>query len=397
MLFDYDRYCAVASSLYQLIAGPGAFDSLAADPVWRQRHEQALTALLETSDTLQRTLSVASHDRAVVRFLLLFVQDVFEGACKHFAATILAQIGPRTYAALMDMQRSAALIHQVNDQPRTRTLSEGLLGSLRNSSGHYDFDVRGELVVLNPGPREEAYTAEAFTDELLYFVESAAALCLAFEIALMQRGLPTATPAGHPLLAPDYVLRLLATAAGLKNVDVIIEASEVSVVGTGAVASPIPTVGALLTIIPETIETLTFTWDDGERLRQLAVPLSLARAHMKLEPESFEKELAFIELCRMTTLNGQPYYTLEAFRHWVALQAGAAVKAPPIQSGQRYRVLRALATRVGDLHCAEVLRLVTRARRLIAQNEQVDPEALTALDELSAWESTPVTDIFAEA
>jgi len=62
---------------------------------------------------------VAQHDRAAVRSVLLFVQDVYEGACKHFAATILAQLGTRTYAESMAERRTAPLVHHVRDNAMT--------------------------------------------------------------------------------------------------------------------------------------------------------------------------------------------------------------------------------------------------------------------------------------
>jgi hypothetical protein len=397
VVYDYDRFSGVASVLYQLMAGPGAFAVLAADSAWRQRHEKALVALLDSSDMVERMLSVAPHDRATVRSLLLFVQDVFEGACKHFAATILAQTGSRTYADLMDGRRSAALVHQVNDDPSTQPLAEGLLGRLRNSSGHYDFEVRNELIILDPGPREVVRTAEEFTDDLLYFVESAAALCLAFEIALAQRGTPTVITGGHPLLTPEYVLRLMATAAGLWDVRVTMMADTIAVVGTGALEAPFSTAGALLTAIPERVAVLSLVWDVDGRLRELVVPVPLARSYLQVdETDTFAKELAFMELGCMTTLDGQPFYTPAAFRHSVALKAGAVVKATPTERGRRFRILRELAIRVGDLHCAEVLRLITRVQRLMVQGEVAEPDALQALDELSAWESTPVSEVFVE-
>jgi hypothetical protein len=395
--YDYDRFCGVASTLYQLISGPGAFAVLAADPAWRQRHEKALVALLDSSDMVERMLSVAPHDRAVVRSLLLFVQDVFEGVCKHFAATVLAQTSPRTYADLMDGRRSAALVHQVNDNPSTQLLAEGLLGRLRNSSGHYDFEVRNELIVLDPGPREAVLTAEEFTDDLLHFVESAAALCLAFEVALAQRGTPTVITDGHPLLTPEYVLRLMATAAGLWDVQVKVLPDTIAVVGTGALESPLSTAGAFLTAIPEGTSVLSLAWDVDGRVRELVVPVPLARSYLQVEEtDAFAKEVAFTELGCMTTLDGQPFFTQAAFRHSVALKAGAVVKATPTEMGRRFRILRELAIRVGDLHCAEVLRLVTRVQRLMMQGEVAEPGALQALDELSAWESTPVSEVFVE-
>jgi len=147
--------------------------------------------VVDSSDTLHNMLAAAQHDRAAVRSVLLFVQDIYEGTCKHFAATILAQLGTRTYAESTAARRTAPLVHHVRDNAMTRSLAEGLLGPLRNAIGHNDYAVRDGSVVLEPGPFETVMTDVQFADAALLFTESAMALSLAFEIALVQRGTAT--------------------------------------------------------------------------------------------------------------------------------------------------------------------------------------------------------------
>ncbi len=393
-LFDYDRFCSIARTLYSLISGQNTFDSLAIDPAWLDRHRRALIAFIDSGELLQNMISTAPHDRAVVRSLLLYVQDIFEGACKHFAATILAVIGTKPYDQAMT-GRSAPLVHHVNDNPTTRMLAEGLLGRLRNSSGHYDFEVRGDLVVLDPGPNELPMSGPTFTNELLYFTESAMALCLAFEIALAQRGTPTPPLQEHSLLSPTHVVRLMLASSGLSDVSIAVVEDLIFVEGTGQLSSPIATVGGLLTALPDNLATLIIEWDEGGQNRVLNVPLALARLY-SLQSDEFDRELAFMELCCLTTLDGSPFMTQAGFRHSVALKAGSVVKSAPLEMASMFRRLRDLAARTGDDHCAEVLRLVMRVQRLLAQGEVAEPAATRALDELSEWERTPVTQVFAE-
>lgn len=138
------------------------------------------------------------------------------------------------------------------------------------------------------------------------------------------------------------------------------------------------------------------TWHEAERTRCLNVPLDLARAHARCEAESLEHELSFMELAHMTTLDGERFLTQAAFRHSVALKAGAVVKGTPQEFGIRFRVLRDLCTRVGDQAFAETLRLVMRAQRLITMKEPADAPTTHAVDELLAWEQQRVHKPFVE-
>ncbi len=120
----------------------------------------------------------------------------------------------------------------------TCSLAEGLLGPLRNASGHNDYDVRDGSVVLEPGPTETVMTDVQFTDAALLFTESAMALSLAFEIALVQRGASTQPENGQSLLSPDRVVRLLMASSGLSDVSVEMTSEAAVIAGNGTVRSP---------------------------------------------------------------------------------------------------------------------------------------------------------------
>lgn len=396
VLLDYDRFCALAEKLYRLLAAPGPFDALVNDAEWRGRHQRALTAIVDSSDTLQNMLAVAQHDRAAVRSVLLFVQDLYEGACKHFAATILAQLGKKTYAEYLAAQRTTPLVHHVRDNAKTCSLAEGLLGPLRNASGHNDYAVGDGSVVLEPGPGETVMTDAQFADAALLFTESAMALSLAFEIALVQRGASTQPENGQSLLSPERVVRLLMTSSGLSDVFVEVTSDAVVISGRGTVALPMMLTAAALPALPETVTTLSLGWQEGSRTRVLTVPLDLARAHSRLPGGTLEQELALIELCSTTMLDDDHYLTRVGFRHFVARKAGSAVSSTPQEFGTMFRTLRQLSTRVGDHHCAEVLRLATRVQRLAAQDEVAEPAALQAVEELLQWEQQPIARPFAD-
>jgi len=273
VLLDYDCFCSLAAALYRLLAVPGPFDALVLNSEWRGRHQRALTVVVDSSDTLHNMLAVAQHDRAAVRSVLLFVQDIYEGACKHFAATILAQLGTRTYAESMAARRTAPLVHHVRDNAMTCSLAEGLLGPLRNASGHNDYDVRDGSVVLEPGPFETVMTDVQFTDAALLFTESAMALSLAFEIALVQRGASTQPENGQSLLSPDRVVRLLMASSGLSDVFVEVTSEAAVIAGRGTVASPMTLIAAVLPALPESVTTLSLEWEADSHTRVLSVPV----------------------------------------------------------------------------------------------------------------------------
>lgn len=396
ILFDYDRFCSLAATLYRLLQQPGAFDALVTDDEWLTWHKDAHTKLADAGETLQNMLAVAQHDRAAVRAVLLYTQDIFEGACRHFAATILAHLGTGTYADHMEYRQKRPLAQYLRDNAASRDLAVGLLGPLRNASGHNDYEIREGLIVLGRGRSEIVLSDVDFADSALLFAESAMALSLAFEVALLQRGTPTSVEHNQSLLSPDVLLRLLIASAALSDVEVNLSTEVITVTGRGTLASPLATVGAVLPAVPESAKTLTLTWCEAERSRCLSVPLDLARAHARCEPDSIEQELAFMELAHMTTLNGEPYFTLDAFRHAIALKAGAVVNGKGQEFGIRFRLLRDLCARVGDNDLAETLRLVTRAQRLLAMKEPADARTAQAVDRLLALEKQRVPNSFLE-
>jgi len=396
ILFDYDRFCALAAKLYQLLQAPGAFDTLLADNDWRTWHQDSHTKLADAGETLHSMLEAAQHDRHAVRAVLLFVQDIFEGACRHFAATILAHLGTGTYAEHMEHRAKRPLVRYLHDNPTSRDLADGLLGPLRNASGHNDYELRDGLIVLDRGQSETILSDVEFADAALLFTESAMALSLAFEVALLQRGVPTSIEHSQSLLSPEAMLQLLVASSGLSNVDVDLSTDVVTVSGWGILASPMATVGALQLALPETATTLVLTWHEPERTRSLRVPIELARKHARYEAGSIEHELSFIELVRMTTLDGERFMTSNGFRHLIAMKAGAVVKGTPQEFGLRFRMLRDLSARVGDHEFAETLRLVMRAQRLIAMKEPADAATTQAVDELLAWEQQRVPNSFVE-
>jgi len=132
------------------------------------------------------------------------------------------------------------------------------------------------------------------------------------------------------------------------------------------------------------------------KLSYVALPVDLARACSRLPTGTLEQDLAHIELCSTTMLDGDSYLTRAGFRHLVALKAGSAVSSTPQDVGNMFRTLRQLSTRVGDHHCAEVLRLVTRVQRLATQDEVAEPAALRAVEELLHWEQQRIARPFAD-
>ncbi|MEO7259860.1 MAG: hypothetical protein ABI047_01095 [Jatrophihabitantaceae bacterium] len=396
VLFDYDRFCSIAATLYRLLKSPGAFDALVADDEWRTWHKDAHTKLADAGETLQNMLAVAQHDRAAVRAVLLFAQDIYEGACRHFAATILAHLGTGTYSEHMQNRQKRPLVQYLRDNAAGYDLAVGLLGPLRNASGHNDYEVRDGLIVLGRGQSETVLTDAQFADMALMFTESATALSLTFEVALLQRGIPTAVEDDQSLLSPETMLRLLVASAGLSDIVVDLSADTTVITGAGTLRSPMPTIGALLLALPDTTTTLILGWQESDRTRILNVPLDVARAHAALPSGTLEQELAFLELCSLTKLDDAPLLTQAGFRHSVALKAGAVVQGTPQEFGTRFRMLRALCTRVGDDDFAETLRLVMRAQRLIAIKELADARTKQAVDDLLAWEQQRVPSPFAE-
>ena len=183
------------------------------------------------------------------------------------------------------------------------------------------------------------------------------ALSLAFEIALVQRGASTQPENGQSLLSPDRVVRLLMASSGLSDVFVEVTSEAAVIAGRGTVASPMTLIAAVLPALPETVTTLSLEWEADSHTRVLSVPVDLARACSRLPTGTLEQDLAHIELCSTTMLDGDSYLTRAGFRHLVALKAGSAVSSTPQDVGNMFRTLCQLSTRV---------LVITTARRFSA-------------------------------
>jgi hypothetical protein len=156
-----------------------------------------------------------------------------------------------------------------------------------------------------------------------------------------------------------------------------------------------PTVGALLAIVPETVDTVSLTWRTDEQDRHMVIPANLARIYSS-QDDDLSKQLAFLVLCSRTTLDGLPYLTREGLRQNIARRVGEVSDDEYSAKLRRLRLLATVALDAGDTECERVLRLVMRAVRLDALNEPADAYTNAAVVTMAGWLDLLTRNLFVE-
>jgi hypothetical protein len=108
-----------------------------------------------------------------------------------------------------------------------------------------------------------------------------------------------------------------------------------------------------------------------------------------------EHELAFVEACAQATLDGRPFVSRDALRHYVAVLVGQAIIGEPAAAIGRLKQLRDFANRLGDHECAQAIFEVIRGVRLQVMGHGFDASARHGIDALAEWEAMSFEEPFA--
>jgi hypothetical protein len=392
VIFDYDEFVSTASGIYALLRASGGFDGLHRTTAWQENQARARRSMMGASTALDAMLAAARHDTAEVRGMLLFAQDLIEGAGKHCLATLLAVTGGRSYGSLMAYD-AGRLLNNARQQARLTHLVDGVDPAFRRASAHLDFEVREQTVVLQPGPHEQILDATQFFDRLLHLTESLHAVSTAIEVRILQAG-GTLDLAGLELLATEDLVKLVLVSAGLEGVEVRIDGDTLLANAAGVLDDALSIVAAFMPIMPTQLQGVHMTWGTPGRTRTLVVPLNIMRPYLSAPEDSFEKTLRFWELTSAALLDDHPILRREGLRKLAALSAAESVGLPITELIKRVRSIRETVTRIGDEDCAEVLRSFIRFLRHRAMGEDHDPEDLGALRRIDTWGKARIKEPF---
>jgi hypothetical protein len=397
LLFDVERVYEVASPAYQDYLRGDRLQSLGADPEWVVNQYNAQKWMQATVRNLHTMAGSAVDDRMAARALLLQVQDLIEGSICHLIATYLATLRRRDYHQLMTTD-SNALLKQARQvaEPLLRDISE----ELRNASAHLRFRVEDDEIVLNPDTYPLRWSADTFIDKVLATSETTLALTLALGCALHHLGLDSAAFADLGDLGFDPQGQGLAIlmVSGWREATLEIEGDRAKATGVASMTSPMTLTGTLLQSLPEDIRILELSALSGEATRTFVADLAPLRRYAALPPSPDntigEHELAFVEASAAATLDGRPFISLDALRHYVAVLVGEAIIGEPAAAIGRLRQLRDFAHRLGDDECAQAIFEVIRAVRLQVMGHGFDAAARHGIDVLAEWEAMTVDSPF---
>jgi hypothetical protein len=384
---DSEAFTLKAQWTYATMRQHPRLRELASSPSWRQNQERASRVMLDSSHALEALLGGARHDLASARAILLFIQDVAEGAQKHLLATLLDVQTGQPYDRLM--RRDAAdLIQQAIQRPKSPEITRSTTKALRNASAHNSFRVHGDTITLSPGPHQTTLTADQFGDAALAAVEDVLALQLALALSMNQGDLEVAPT------DPDLSIRVLLAASGLRSATVAHDLDGLTIRAQGDLHDPLPLLGAILGIYPQATERVTVVAErlDGDITTLKADPRPFLAYGATDGGDTVLRQLHFSEGCLAAIIDGDPIMELSTYRHAIAIYAGQAIQEEhPIPA---LRLLRESADRTGDSHLVQLLTGLMRATRLLAANQPLDSSTQQALDELATLERTPAARPF---
>jgi hypothetical protein len=399
VLLDVERVYQVACQAYQDYLRGERLEELGANPEWVASQHDAQKWVQAGIRNLHALVAIARDDWAAARAVLLHAQDLIEGPIRHLLATYLAITKGREYQQLVSRD-SNALLQQCR-QAAADDLFGDISEDLRNASAHLRYRIDGEDIVLDPDRRPVRWSASTFIDKALATAETALALDLALACALDHFGHDTAISPDLTALGFDEVGQGLAVLimTGWKEPTFDIQGDRATATGVALMNGPMTLTGSLLPSLPDDVRILELSVRSGGATRTFVADLMPLRRYAALPPSPDdtigEHELAFVEGCARATLDGRPFASRDALRHYVAVLVGEAIVGEPSAAIGRLKQLQEFANRLDDHECAQAIFEVIRAVRLQVMGHGFDAAARHGIDALAEWEAISVEEPFA--
>jgi hypothetical protein len=398
VLLDVERVYQVAGQAYQDYLRGERLEELGANPEWVARQHDVQKWMQAGIRNLHALVAIARDDWAAARAVLLHAQDLIEGPVRHLLATYLAITKGREYQQLVSRD-SNSLLQQCRQSAADHLFGD-ISEDLRNASAHLRYRIDGEHIVLDPDRRPVRWSASTFIDKALATAETALALDLALACALDHFGHDTAISPDLTALGFDEAGQGLAVLimTGWKEPTFEIQGDRATATGVALMNEPMTLTGSLLPSLPDDVRILELSVRSGGATRTFVADLTPLRRYAALPPSPDdtigEHELAFVEGCAQATLDGRPFASRDALRHYVAVLVGEAIVGEPSAAIGRLKQLRDFANRLDDHECAQAIFEVIRAVRLRVMGHGFDAAARHGIDVLAEWEAMTVDSPF---
>jgi hypothetical protein len=370
--------------------------ALSAEPEWRAYQQAATTTLLDALRTLADL--AASQDlppRRGVRAQLQFVQDLTEAPLRHLMATLLAcsgsDIDPFKQYSVARGGSGAAPVAEARQELPT-PLTQDVLVPVRHASAHMDYRMNGNLVTLQASKPARAVTVthEQLADAVLGALETTLALQLAVLLASDELGLDLDDEALLDELDPHMLMQVMLAASGWRDVQVAREGSVLRVAGHCEIATPIGTIGMLLTRLDEGIDRLVLVAKRGDGTRTFAAACGPFRDYAEAKEQGeLESMLAFTTALAQVTIDGKPAVTTPMLRRAAAVFACQELDADLPVAVARLLRLHSWATALGDDELADALLDVRRAVVAREGGWPASPAEQASIDRLAEWVRVP--------
>jgi hypothetical protein len=395
-LIDEDNFWKVVSDTWTFLDKHRAkFADALKSPNWLEDFRVATLRTHDVASVYGSALSSAERGRHAARAMLDFIHALVEGSAKRHLATLLACVlRKRTYESLRN-EDAGGMLNSASQQSLTHLLG-GIDRTIRIAKAHEDWDVSGDSVTLRTRDSTLTMDLEELADRMLTALESVVAIQLAITIAAGQEGVGLEQL--HPLDDLDVeweaAVALALAFAGWINVEARQEGDAAEVRATVPRAEldkePLQVVTMAVPHIPDELIHARFVLDVGSgQSRVIEGPLMPIRG-WAAEQEGLQKNVLFWEAARRWTIDRVARLSRDQVRKCVANAASQSLGGSLGETMARLRILRDMATRVGDQKLAEVVKSLMGSVR----NRELDlpqaPDAQANLQLLMEWQAMPV-------
>lgn len=366
---DPTRFWRSTRSVYKLLVDHDvALRGLFADAHWRA---DLVGVSLEARDAGFEAAAVATagaNRRRLVQSALRLAARQIERAAHPLLATLRAIEGRQPYASERKRDINALLTRATHSGHEELLL--GLDPKLRDADAHGKFDIVPDGVRLTGSRGKLDYLSdEELVDVTLAGTESIIALYWGLVAALVAAGvdLEELEEAVAAEIADADKIKLVLLLNGWHDVDVQIDEAHVIARGERDGESAWGLIAAVVSVVPESCETLTLVATDEGGTHTASGPLAPLRRWSGADDEQ-EKEIAFTLASTAWTIDGTPILTRA---HTDKVYAYRAVEAlnPGVPTGAALTTLRALldASRaIGNDPLALAIATALRLRREVA-------------------------------
>ena len=385
---DPTRFWRTARSVYQLLVNHDvALRGLFGDPDWRA---DLVGVSLEARDAGFEAAAVATagaNRRRLVQSALRLAARQIERAAQPLLATLLAIEGRQPYASERKRDINALLTRAT--QSGHEDLLHGLDPKLRDADAHGKFEIDPDGVRLT-GSRGKLdhLSDEELVDVTLAGTESIVALYWGLVAALVAGGVDVEEleEAVAAEIADADRIKLVLLLNGWHDVDVQIDDAHVMARGERDGESAWGLIAAIVSVVPESCETLTLVATDEGGTHTASGPLTPFRRWSGADDEQ-EKEIAFTLASMAWTIDGAPILTRAHTEKVYAYRAVEALnpQVPTAAALSTLRVLLDASRAIGTDPLALAIAAALRLRREVATDRPPTTSVNDVVDAFDRW------------